>query len=949
MANFDIIVKAVDQTKGTFQSVETGLAKIERRAQLVNKAIASINTVANVAAVALGALTVKAVGYAGAINDASENTGIAVQSILALGNALTTNGGEASKAADAVNKFTDAVGTANSGSKELRESFAKVGISLQDLRTLDDTALFEKTLAGLAGIEDATKRNNIQADIFGKTLKGANIAGFGKDIGALSQAQRENAAAIKAAGQASDALKNSFNTIQVAAVKALKPIADAINNLGQEKINKIADAFLQIAVALTALAGAAKVLSVITSVAAAFGAAWLTATVGVAKLSLAFTSLGRTVTFATGYVTRFVAGVGGVTTVGGLLVKLLARIPYAISAVGLALAGLVRFIPFVGLIATALYAVNEAVKFAFDINPLDYFITKAKEAYEFIKRIVGFGKEVKTTAADFQRTDKDTTPVAVPTVAGANRDQKDITFLGQLRENYAKTREEYLQLVSALNKTTDLNFASKIFEELSSRAEQLGIAAIKPTSLILRDFNLELDKTAENLRRNEVEYSNVEGMVRKLELGLRQSSFALMEQEILLGNNTLAAEKFRQELQQTTQGLTERVLKLDDANYQEQLFRLNLREGSIAMLEQQKRLEQINQAFADGKIELGRYAELLAGVDEKLLGVTEKTALLNAEFNKTNNTAQINNEILAALTGQYESGAIGIDEYTKKLSLLSYEYENLTSVTAKAMKGAKDDIRTQDLSTEAVRNLTQQLKAGTITWRQYENTVKKLDSEGVAKSFINVTREIERAKSMAEVFAETLDKSVRSAGDTLADSLTDGIVKGKLSLNSFKDFFGSILNDIAAMIVKKQFVSPIVDALTGAMSGGGSGGNILSSIAAAAGKGSGFSLGGISDFFSGGFSGLSDWFGGFFQDGGYLPSGKVGIAGEAGPELITGPANIVPMDKMGGGNQPTPIVNFTINAIDTQTGVEFLMKNKPQIIGMVQQGFNSQGKRGIYR
>jgi hypothetical protein len=194
-----------------------------------------------------------------------------------------------------------------------------------------------------------------------------------------------------------------------------------------------------------------------------------------------------------------------------------------------------------------------------------------------------------------------------------------------------------------------------------------------------------------------------------------------------------------------------------------------------------------------------------------------------------------------------------------------------------------------------------------------------------------------------------LDKSVRSAGETLADSLTDGIVKGKLSLNSFKDFFGSILNDIAAMIVKKQFVSPIVDALTGAMSGGGSGGNILSSIAAAAGKGSGFSLGGISDFFSGGFSGLSDWFGGFFADGGYLPSGKVGIAGEAGPELITGPANIVPMDKMGGGNQPTPIVNFTINAIDTQTGVEFLMKNKPQIIGMVQQGFNSQGKRGIYR
>ena len=174
-------------------------------------------------------------------------------------------------------------------------------------------------------------------------------------------------------------------------------------------------------------------------------------------------------------------------------------------------------------------------------------------------------------------------------------------------------------------------------------------------------------------------------------------------------------------------------------------------------------------------------------------------------------------------------------------------------------------------------------------------------------------------------------------------------MRGKLSLSSFKDFFGSILNDIAAMIVKKQFVSPIVDALTGAMSGGGMGGSLLGSIASAAGKNTGFSLGGVGDFFSSAWGGISDFFGGFFADGGYLPAGQFGIAGEAGPEIITGPANIVPMDKLSEGNQPTPIVNFTINAIDTQTGVEFLMKNKPQIIGMVQQGFNSQGKRGIYR
>ena len=41
------------------------------------------------------------------------------------------------------------------------------------------------------------------------------------------------------------------------------------------------------------------------------------------------------------------------------------------------------------------------------------------------------------------------------------------------------------------------------------------------------------------------------------------------------------------------------------------------------------------------------------------------------------------------------------------------------------------------------------------------------------------------------------------------------------------------------------------------------------------------------------------------------------------------------------------IVNFNINAVDTQTGVEFLLKNKPQIIGMVSQAHNQRGRQGI--
>ena len=126
----------------------------------------------------------------------------------------------------------------------------------------------------------------------------------------------------------------------------------------------------------------------------------------------------------------------------------------------------------------------------------------------------------------------------------------------------------------------------------------------------------------------------------------------------------------------------------------------------------------------------------------------------------------------------------------------------------------------------------------------------------------------------------------------------------------------------------------------GAMGGGLFGGGFGNFLSGA--------WGGITNFFSGLWGGVSNFFsglfGGFFADGGYLPAGKVGVVGEAGPELITGPANITPMS---GGAEPV-VVNFNINAIDTQSGTEFIMKNRKQITGVIQDAYNRRGKQGVY-
>ena len=110
--------------------------------------------------------------------------------------------------------------------------------------------------------------------------------------------------------------------------------------------------------------------------------------------------------------------------------------------------------------------------------------------------------------------------------------------------------------------------------------------------------------------------------------------------------------------------------------------------------------------------------------------------------------------------------------------------------------------------------------------------------------------------------------------------------------------------------------------------------------------GGGGGLGGMLGGLFGGGGGLGSLFGGFFADGGKLSAGKFGIAGENGAEIIHGPANVTPVTSQMGGNSAQ--VNITIQAVDTQTGTQFLLKNKSQIEGIIQNAFNKRGRQGIY-
>ena len=90
------------------------------------------------------------------------------------------------------------------------------------------------------------------------------------------------------------------------------------------------------------------------------------------------------------------------------------------------------------------------------------------------------------------------------------------------------------------------------------------------------------------------------------------------------------------------------------------------------------------------------------------------------------------------------------------------------------------------------------------------------------------------------------------------------------------------------------------------------------------------SFGGIGNSISGAFSGLKNMFAGFFADGGIIPSGQFGVVGESGPEFVSGPATVTPMNNQA--------VNYYINAVDAPSFRALIARDPAFIHAVVQKG-----------
>ena len=351
----------------------------------------------------------------------------------------------------------------------------------------------------------------------------------------------------------------------------------------------------------------------------------------------------------------------------------------------------------------------------------------------------------------------------------------------------------------------------------------------------------------------------------------------------------------------------------------------------------------IKKEFEAGRMSIDQYASAvqILGMNtgktkeelDKLKGVLPELTGFEKFMKDLTNSAsaaatKIDHEAMAVaeLDKMLKAGKINIDTYAQAMMQIG--------------KGgtpggdAKDDPLT--VGEELVKNFTDQREK----LKQLNDALLNVDTlakqAGVSQEFL--TQKIKEQMEALEIYQakakttqEIIEEGFAGISKSISSELATAVRTGESLLGALENVFTRTLDNILQKILESQ-IEQALGGLFGGLGGGGGGfslGNLFGTPTVGAPMG-GFKLP-------------------FFANGGIAKKGQPSIVGDGGePELfIPGKTGrVTPMSELNTGNGSVN-VNFNINAISTQDGVEFLIQNKPQIIGMVTQGFNQRGRAGI--
>lgn len=177
-----------------------------------------------------------AVDAGGELNDMMARTGAAGKGLVVMQRAFENAGMAASQVPQALNRMQKALAGVNEEGQPTNEAFAKLGLSIADLLSLDPVEAFQRTAEAISSVQDPAQRAALAMELFGKSggemlavlTDPAAFSGAAEQVGSLGDTLAENAAQLDAVGDAFGALDTKIQQIGAEIAVSLLPQLQAL-------------------------------------------------------------------------------------------------------------------------------------------------------------------------------------------------------------------------------------------------------------------------------------------------------------------------------------------------------------------------------------------------------------------------------------------------------------------------------------------------------------------------------------------------------------------------------------------------------------------------------------------------------------------------------------------------------------------------------------------------
>ena len=252
-----------------------GAERLDRLGATADSVNAKMNALAStLVGLSFGALIKGAMDSADRMVDLSDATGITIASLRGFGEALRASGGDAKNTEKNIMALYSAIEAAADGGERQQQAFARVGVTLQDLRDLSEADILNKTIKGLSQMEAGSERATIAATLLGRSFRGVDTQKFIENLDPAQFQQFEEDA--KKAAEAVDKMEVAFGNLQQGALRAIQPLIDLFGDasLGVDAAEKAVKAFgitLAVVFGAQAIAGVAGMITAIANLNKALG------------------------------------------------------------------------------------------------------------------------------------------------------------------------------------------------------------------------------------------------------------------------------------------------------------------------------------------------------------------------------------------------------------------------------------------------------------------------------------------------------------------------------------------------------------------------------------------------------------------------------------------------------------------------------------------------------